>query len=81
MAKPEKTTCPITATTFSEKAPPTIKVNINGRECLAQRKEFQTGSFGYYLNEKVVIEVDGKPLTLTAGMNLIVVGSKDAARK
>jgi len=41
-------------------------------------KEFSTGSFGWYLNGKIVVTVDGKPCSVQVGMNLTVVGSKEA---
>ena len=45
---------------------------------LADVKEFSTGSFGWYLNGKIVVNVDGKPCSVQVGMNLTVVGSKEA---
>ena len=46
----------------------------------ADKKAFSTGSFGWYLNGKTVIQVDGKPLNVQVGLNLTVVGSKEAER-
>ena len=74
-----KSPCPVTRTQFVEKAEP-LKVVVDGRELTAQVKEFSTGSFGWNVNEKVTITVDGKPLSVQIGMNLTVVGSKDADR-
>jgi hypothetical protein len=74
-----KTTCPITQTLFLEKATP-LKVNINGQDMLAEVKSFSTGSFGWYMNAKTVIEIDGKAVSVQIGMNMTIVGSKDAAR-
>jgi hypothetical protein len=74
-----KSTCPITRTQFVEKAEP-LKVVINGQEMTATVKEFSTGSFGWNINSKITVEVDGKPLSVQCGMNLTVVGSKDAER-
>lgn len=74
-----KTTCPISLTQFVEKAEP-LKVTINGQEMLAEVKQFSTGSFGWYMNGKTVVTVDGKAISVQIGMNLTVVGSKDAAR-
>jgi hypothetical protein len=68
--------CPITRSEFRENAK-TIKVEINGVPMMAEVKEFSTGSFGWYLGGKSVIEVDGKQLSVQIGMNLTVVGSKD----
>lgn len=74
-----KTSCPVSLTQFLEKAEP-LKVSINGQEMLAEVKQFSTGSFGWYMNGKTVVTVDGKALSIQIGMNLTVVGSKDAER-
>lgn len=78
-AMPPKTACPVSLTQFMEKAEP-LKVSINGQEMLAEVKQFSTGSFGWYMNGKTVVTVDGKPLSVQIGMNMTVVGSKDAER-
>ncbi|HVV81807.1 MAG TPA: hypothetical protein VHE35_01965 [Kofleriaceae bacterium] len=72
-----KTNCPVTRTQFTEKAEP-LKVVINGQELLAEVKEFSTGSFGWYLNGKILVPIDGKNVSVQVGMNLTVVGSKEA---
>jgi hypothetical protein len=74
-----KSASPVSRTQFLEKAEP-VKVTINGQEIVADRREFSTGSFGWYYNGKVNILVDGKPLSVQVGLNLTVVGSKDAER-
>jgi hypothetical protein len=79
LAMPPKTSCPVSLTQFLEKAEP-LKVVINGQEMLAEVKQFSTGSFGWYMNGKTVVTVDGKAVSVQIGMNLTVVGSKDAER-
>ena len=74
-----KMACAISKTQFIEKAEP-IKVVLNGQELLADKKEFSTGSFGWFYSGKINVMVDGKPLSVQVGMNLTVVGSKDAGR-
>jgi hypothetical protein len=74
-----KSPCPLSLAQFQEKAEP-LKVIINGQEMLAEVKAFSTGSFGWYINGKTTVTVDGKPLSVQIGMNLTVVGSKEAAR-
>jgi hypothetical protein len=74
-----KSPCPISKTHFIEKAEP-IKLVINGQELVADKKEFSTGSFGWFFNGKISVAVDGKPLSVQVGMNLTVVGSKEAER-
>lgn len=75
-----KSPCPVTAAQFVEKAE-AVKVTINGQEMLAEVKQFSTGSFGWYINGKTVVTIDGKPLSVQIGMNMTVVGSKEAARE
>lgn len=74
-----KAPAPVSKTQFMEKAEP-VKIVLNGNEMLAERREFSTGSFGWYLNGKTTITVDGKPCNVQVGLNLTVVGSKEAAR-
>ena len=74
-----KSSCPVSQSQFLDKAEP-LKVAINGQEMLAEVKAFSTGSFGWYLNGKVVVTIEGKPMSVQIGMNLTVVGSKEAAR-
>ena len=73
-----KTSCPVTRKQFTEKAEP-VRISINGNEMLAEVKEFSTGSFGWYLNGKTIITIDGKPCNVQVGLNLTLVGSKEAA--
>ncbi len=77
---PPKTSCPVSLPQFLEKAEP-LKITINGQDMLAAVKQFSTGSFGWYMNAKTVVSVDGKALSVQIGMNMTVVGSKDAARE
>jgi hypothetical protein len=72
------TTCPITRSDFRAGAKP-VTVVVNGVEMTAEVKEFSTGSFGWYLNNKATIDVGGTPVTVQIGANLPVVGSKDAS--
>ena len=75
-----KSNCPVSLAQFKSKAEP-LKVVLNGQEMTADVKEFSTGSFGWNINGKTTITVDGKPLSVQIGMNLTVVGSKDAPRE
>lgn len=68
--------CPVTRAEFRENAQP-IKVEINGIPMLAEVKEFSTGSLGWYLNGKSLIDVGGKQVSVQIGLNLTIVGSKD----
>ena len=66
-------------TQFLEKAK-AVKITIGNVEIVADKREFSTGSFGWYHNGKTTITVDGKPLSVQVGLNLTVVGSKEADR-
>ena len=74
-----KNPCPVSRPQFLEKAE-AVKVTINGQEMTADKREFSTGSFGWYINGKVNITVDGKAVPVQIGLNLTVVGSKEAER-
>ncbi len=74
MAK--KTSCPITRPEFRSGAK-AIAVTIAGSQMLAEPKEFSTGSLGWYLNGKTVIEINGVAVSVQIGMNLTIVGSKE----
>lgn len=77
---PPKTTCPISRSDFLAKAEP-LKLDLgNGQILTAEPREFSTGSFGWYVNQKASITVDGKTLSVQVGSNLIVVGSKEAPK-
>lgn len=74
-----KSPCPMSKTQFMEKAE-AVKITVNGAEMIAEKREFSTGSFGWYVNAKTTVMVDGKALPIQVGMNLTVVGSKEAER-
>src|SRR5258708_263911 len=74
-----KSPCPISKTQFLDKAEP-VKITIGTSELVADKREFSTGSFGWYYNGKTTITVDGKLLSVQIGLNLTVVGSREAAR-
>ena len=53
-----KTNCPISRAEFRAKAKP-VSVTINNVPLQAVVKEFSTGSLGWNLNGKTMIEMDG----------------------
>jgi hypothetical protein len=73
---PAKTVCPISRADFLAKAE-AFTIEIGGVPLEAAPREFGTGSFGWYVNGKASVVVDGKKLPIQVGMNLIVVGSKE----
>ena len=74
-----KSTCPVSRQQFRTKAQP-VTVTINNTPFQAAVKEFSTGSLGWYLNGKTMVEVDGVPVSVQIGLNLTVVGSKELPR-
>src|SRR5262249_41865924 len=75
-AMAQKTTCPISRQQFRDGAEP-LKVTVNAIPCVAEVKEFATGSLGWYLNGKTTVQVGGKTVSVQIGLNLTSVGSKD----
>jgi hypothetical protein len=71
-----KTTCSISRAQFHQHAK-AIEVKINEIPLIAEVKEFSTGSLGWYLNGKMTVNIDGKPVTVQIGMNMTIVGSKE----
>ena len=76
MAKAQKTVLALTREQFRTHAQP-MTVVINGKEYQVPRKEFSTGSLGWYLNDKIDITIDGVPAKVQIGLNLTLVGSKE----
>ena len=74
MAK--KTSCPISRAAFVAKAKK-ITIQIGDQKFEADPKEFSTGSLGWYLNNKINVEIDGISVPVQIGMNLTLVGSKE----
>lgn len=75
MAK-NKTTCPVTREEFTAHAK-TLTIKVGDKEFTAAPRQFSTGSLGWNVNDKLIVEINGKAVTLQVGMNLTVVGSKD----
>ena len=74
MAK--KTTCALNRDEFRTHARP-VTITVGGVPLVADVKEFSTGSLGWYLNGKTVLEIDGKAVSVQIGLNLTIVGSKE----
>lgn len=75
----KKTECPITRDQFRAKAKRQLAVTIDGQPLIAEFKEFSTGSFGWYLQGKINVEIDGVVTKSQVSTNVIVVGSKEKA--
>ena len=79
----KKTVCPVSKEAFLASAPTlTLLVRLpdgTTRDLGAVApREFSTGSFGWNVNAKTVVEVGGQAVSVQVGANLTVVGSKDA---
>jgi hypothetical protein len=72
-----KTKCPLTREEFTTAAKP-LAVQLNGQMLTLGVKEFATGSFGYFCNDKITVMVGDIPVKCQANLTLIAVGSKDA---
>jgi hypothetical protein len=75
-----KTTSPITRQQFRDGAKP-VEVNVGGTPMFAIPREFSTGSLGWYLNGKTLIDVNGVKVTVQVGVNLTIVGSKELPKE
>lgn len=80
MARPskkitEKKSCPVTFDQF-EKAGETCVAVINSNTIVGTLKEFSTGSFGYNLNGKILLDIGGKQVPFQVTGNIIAIGSK-----
>ncbi len=71
-----KTACPITRAQFRSHAKP-VTVTVGSVPQVAEVKEFSTGSLGWYLNGKTVLEIDGVAVQVQIGLNLTIIGSKE----
>jgi len=65
--------CLITRTQFRESAPAAVQIND-----VIKKKEFATGTLGYYGQITVVVTVDGVPMKLRGQAQLFVDNSKNA---
>ena len=72
----KKSTCPVSRSQFRAKAKP-VSITVGDVPMMAPIKEFATGSLGWYLNGKTVIDIDGTPVMVQLGLTLTVVGSKE----
>jgi hypothetical protein len=73
---PKKSQCPVSRAQFKKEAK-ALNVQINGVPMLAPVHDFSTGSLGWYLNGKILVEVDGVPVPAQIGLSITAVGSKD----
>lgn len=72
----ERTVCPVTREEFKAKSKP-ITAKIGDREVTLDAREFSTGSFGWYVNQKISVDIGGKSVLVQVQVNATVVGSKN----
>lgn len=67
--------CPVTLEQFRAQAKP-LAVTISGQSAMAMPKEFATGSYGWYANGKMLLDVGGTLVPVQIGVTLTCIGSK-----
>jgi hypothetical protein len=72
------TVCNISRNEFAQDAKAVV-VTIEGVPMIATPKQFSTGSLGWNINNKAQLKIGDKTVTVQVGLNLTIVGSKDAA--
>lgn len=75
-----KTKCPISLADFLETAK-AMPIVIGGQAYSAPPRKFASGSFGWYVNEKLFYSLGGQELKVQIGINLTIIGSKEAPRE
>jgi hypothetical protein len=48
---------------------------------IAEPREFSTGSLGWNINGKLVVQIGETPVTVQVGLNLTLVGSKELPKE
>jgi hypothetical protein len=77
MSATRKTECPISRREFLAQAKP-LEVTVNGVTLALSPKLFSTGSFGFYLGDKVTVRIGDTLVKVQLGINATVIGSKEA---
>lgn len=75
-----KKTCPITREQFNENAKPLkITMEYDGKTFVfvGSPRQFDSGSMGWNINEKAVVDIDSVPVSCQVGMNITIVKSKE----
>ena len=72
----KKAECPLSRVEHAKSK--NIVIAIDGKEFVAQPREFSTGSFGYGLSDKVTILHGDVPVRYQVSVNITAIGSKDA---
>lgn len=73
-----KKECPVTRKAFKEGAKPII-VDIGGQKVLMDKKEFSSGTFGWFANGTLIVTIGDVPVKVSFQCQAYVPNSKDAA--
>lgn len=78
----KKTECPVSRKRWNNKAPggANAEIKLPGGPSVSlhlPKKDFTSGAFGFFNNEKVTLMIDGIPVKFQANFQLVAVGSKD----
>ena len=76
----KKAECPVSRQEFTDQAKP-VAAKIGDQTVILTPKEFATGSFGFFGNEKMVVMIGDTPVKVQGNLMLTVVGSKEAPAK
>lgn len=71
----EKKPCPITRERFLEKAN-AIVARLEGTPVILNPQEFSTGSFGFHMNGRIELMIDGVKVPCQANLIITAIGSK-----
>ncbi len=77
MANITKTPCPITREHFHQHAAPNLDVTVGGAPIPAARREFSTGTLGWYVTRRVVLEIGGVKVSCQAQITVTLPNSKE----
>lgn len=81
--KPEvkATECPVSREEFRSKAPAMMEATVQGKPLSLERKEFGTGSLGFFHQAKMGIKIGDKDCVAQVQVTITLVGSKELAGK
>ena len=67
--------CPVTKEQFENSAKDLV-IQLEGNVLVAKPGEFQSGSYGWKMNGKATITIDGVKVPVQVGLNITCIGSK-----
>jgi hypothetical protein len=76
-----KTPCPVTREQFEQNAAPELTVTIDGKALHAEKREFNTGTLGWYLSQKISVDVGGVKVPCQVQVSVMAANSKELPRE